>query len=158
MKKCFKCNIKKDLTQFYKHPQMSDGTVNKCKECNKKDVRDNLYSKKEYYAKYDRERIRNNFNYIFLHRYSGMMARIKGSIKRNYSVVGKEICRKDEFIKWCLSENNLKKFLKLHTKWKQKKYCKKLCPSIDRINNKEGYILSNLQWITQQQNSSKYNK
>lgn len=56
MKKCFKCGIEKELTEFYKHPRMPDGTVNKCKECNKKDVRDNRFDKKEYYDHYDRNR------------------------------------------------------------------------------------------------------
>ena len=56
MKKCFKCGVAKELTEFYKHPNMPDGTVNKCKECNKKDVRDNRFDKKEYYDHYDRNR------------------------------------------------------------------------------------------------------
>jgi hypothetical protein len=37
MKKCFKCNAIKDLSDFYPHKKMPDGHLNKCKECNRKD-------------------------------------------------------------------------------------------------------------------------
>jgi len=40
-KTCFKCNTVKLLEDFYKHPNMPDGHVNKCKECNKQDVANN---------------------------------------------------------------------------------------------------------------------
>ena len=56
MKQCFKCNKEKPLEDFYKHPQMADGRVNKCKECNKLDVKENRKSRLEYYRAYDRER------------------------------------------------------------------------------------------------------
>ena len=55
-KKCFKCGVDKALSEFYRHPRMADGRVNKCKECNTADVRENRAKKVDYYRAYDRDR------------------------------------------------------------------------------------------------------
>jgi hypothetical protein len=39
-KVCFKCGYKKRIDQFYRHPQMRDGHLNKCIECTKTDVKE----------------------------------------------------------------------------------------------------------------------
>jgi hypothetical protein len=57
---CFKCGEIKQLSEFYKHGKMSDGHVNKCKVCNKADVKENRQARESYYhaeihRKHDRE-------------------------------------------------------------------------------------------------------
>ena len=56
-KQCFKCLVTKPLDCFYKHSKMADGHVNKCKECNKKDVSANYREHIDHYKQYEKSRM-----------------------------------------------------------------------------------------------------
>lgn len=36
-KTCFKCGLRQPIEEFYKHPQMADGHLGKCKTCTRED-------------------------------------------------------------------------------------------------------------------------
>lgn len=55
-KKCFKCGQVKPLSQFYRHAQMGDGHLNKCKTCTKSDVAIHRGKNLDRIQEYDRQR------------------------------------------------------------------------------------------------------
>lgn len=96
-KKCFKCGKVKPLDEFYKHPQMGDGHLNKCRECAKKDVAEDRINNPEKLKARDKKR-------------NGLPHRIKARKKYAQSPTGKKVCNKAKR-KWA-EKNPLKKLAK----------------------------------------------
>lgn len=59
MKRCFKCQHVKPLDEFYRHSEMADGHLGKCKECTKRDVSESYRSNREARAEYERKRCKD---------------------------------------------------------------------------------------------------
>ena len=55
-KKCFKCSKTKDVSDFYKHREMADRHLGKCKECTKKDSTEHRNKNIERIREYDKQR------------------------------------------------------------------------------------------------------
>ncbi len=68
MKKCFKCGLILDLSCFYKHSQMGDGHLNKCKDCTKNDVKAdyNKKSKNIDWVEEERKRGREKYRRLYV--------------------------------------------------------------------------------------------
>lgn len=57
MKTCFKCNRSLPFDEFYRHPRMADGHLNKCKECTKHDVKRSYTEHHDARTAYEQKRL-----------------------------------------------------------------------------------------------------
>jgi hypothetical protein len=83
MKKCFKCGELKELTEFYKHSQMGDGHLNKCKPCAKTDVKENYVKNSEDESYIEKERKRGRYKYHRLYHGTGK-ANVESNIRYKF--------------------------------------------------------------------------
>lgn len=136
MKICFKCNERKNLSEFYKHKRMQDGHLNKCKSCTKLDVKKNL------------EKVGNGYDFSE----KGVIRVIYKTQKRHNAIRGHGPLpfSKDDLSKWMYDNN----FKEIYDNWAASGYDKNKKPSIDRVNDFEGYGFDNMVLCTWKDNAN----
>lgn len=146
-KKCFICGLVKPINDFYTHPQMADGHLNKCKECTK------AYIKRRDTRDLDRKRYRQNPTRYLKHKYYMIRQRCEGKTTHE-SYKGRKYLPFEEWMEWC--DKTQDTFMRLYNNWQKSGYERAKAPSIDRLDNKKGYEKGNLQWITTYENTIKH--
>ena len=85
-----------------------------------------------------------------------MKSRVLGIQKKKFHLYkGKVLIEKNLFYEWSKNSNEFKTLFK---KWEKSNYERKICPSVDRIDSKKGYELSNMRWVTFSENCSNITK
>ncbi len=133
MKECFKCNLSKDISEFYKHKKMLDGHLNKCKECTKLDVRNSTAD----YGSTEKGVIRVIYK-----------TQKKNNRDRGF---GSMIYTKKDLSVWLYANG----FKKLYDSWIKSGKLKSKKPSPDRINDNQGYFFKNMTLSTWEDNFKK---
>lgn len=106
MKQCFKCGSKKPLAEFYKHSQMGDGHLGKCKCCTKKDALKNRLDNIDAIREYDRNR-GNRQGYLYVKEFRNKYPNAyKAHTKLNSAVKSKKILKPDS-CEFCGSFNKI---------------------------------------------------
>jgi hypothetical protein len=83
--------------------------------------------------------------------YTQMNKRVRGTsgTKRPDLYLGLPILPRDVFITW---SKNHPDFLSMYKRWFSSGFDRKLTPSVNRMNSSKGYILGNIEWMTNSQN------
>lgn len=84
--------------------------------------------------------------------YSNMRSRVTGVQKnRAHIYQGLPILDRQDFLDWARGNAE---FWRLFRLWTKSGHLHKLAPSVNRIDNDEGYLLGNIEWVTHSINSS----
>lgn len=102
------------------------------------------------------KRYRTNPNRYLTHKYYMIRRRCTKHIPKHETYLGRDVMELDEWTSFC--NDTMDEFMELYVQWQESGYKRAQAPSIDRINNSIGYVIGNVQWMTQSQNSQKFTK
>lgn len=163
MKTCTKCGEHKEVTEFSRHKLGKGGIRAACKLCCKsscctyRGTRKGKEAMNVYNAsgrsKDARQRYRGTKRGYLALKWKGIKERCTGkSTKGVHIYFGLPYVSREVFVKWSLSQPA---FHRLWDAYQAAGRSMKLAPSIDRIDGTKGYLLSNIQYLTQSENCSK---
>lgn len=113
---------------------------------NRRKLNQNAYTKK--YEKTEKG--------FLMRMYRNMQSRVTGVQRQKaHLYLGKELLSREEFYEWASCSPM---FMVLFHQYKENGFCRKLAPTVDRVDSSIGYVLGNMQWVTQSVNSSRGSK
>lgn len=155
-KECKICGYNKSIELFYRHKNNKDGHLGSCISCSRKRMIQNYRNRADYYKKRQQTLYRTSEETYMNAKYAALKQRAEGKASHGHSSEGKRYLSKRAFQMWWKKNRDV--FLPLYAAWKESGFKPEVAPSIDRISPGKGYIASNMQWLTNQQNTRKHGK
>ena len=90
-------------------------------------------------------------NGFLMRKYRNMQSRVLGiQKKKRHLYLGLKLLDRQIFYEWAKDNKN---FWLLYNQWIKSNYERRLCPTVNRIDSKKGYLLTNMEWLTHSENS-----
>lgn len=110
---------------------------------------------KKWLKAYNAKRKRTPLGFL-RRQYDIIKYRVSGKVKHTaYIYKDLPLCDRETFLNWAIKHPSFKKLFKT---WLQNDCPNKLRPTVDRINPRQGYILTNMDWVSWSENTSRSNK
>lgn len=139
-KDCSKCGTTHPSEHYLKHSRI-------CKACKNKEQRERRKAQGDAATK-KYEKTKKGY---LMRAYRNMQSRVTGvQSAKAHLYEGKEILPRDEFYAWALGDET---FNLLFAEYQELEYDIRFAPSIDRIDSRIGYTLSNIRWLPHWKNS-----
>jgi len=139
-KTCKKCNIDKELSEFYKDPHNKDRLKNQCRSCKNKYVRDHWVAKK-----------------------AGTWTNTRNQAKHQYPIQSYNKSAKNRGQDWKLSDQEAEVLFQSNCHYCDRPpsnvhYTKKYYSGIDRVDNTLGYVQGNVVACCKECNLAKHTR